>query len=56
MIIFKDYFNLPDDKSFVLKYMYGEVLHFLFFCKNISLLAFYFSAYKSLMLEKSYLK
>lgn len=30
MIIFKDYFNLPDDKSFVLKYMYGEVLHFIF--------------------------
>lgn len=28
MIIFKDYFNLPDDKSFVLKYMYGEVLQF----------------------------
>lgn len=35
MIIFKDYFNLPDDKSFVLKYMYGEVLHF-FPRKNIS--------------------
>lgn len=34
MIIFKDFFNLPDDKSFVLKYMYGEVLHFFFFAKT----------------------
>lgn len=34
MIIFKDYFNLPDDKSFVLKYMYGEVLHFFFLQKH----------------------
>lgn len=56
MIIFKDYFNFLDDKSFVLKYMYGEVLYFLFFCKNIFLLVFYFFVYKSLMLEKLYLK
>lgn len=55
MIIFKDYFNLPDDKSFVLKYMYGEVLHF-FSPQKHFFLAFYFSANKSLMLETSYLK
>lgn len=30
MVIFKDYFNLPNKKSSVLKYMYGEKIKFFF--------------------------